>query len=273
MAIPSTWKSKDLVPEWALPHVEEKDGEFVLDVAGYRPKKEVDEFRENNLKLTQKLEELQAKMAEGLSPEEKTKLETEIQTLREKLEAGEHGEKIEELIAQRMTELEVGGRKVKVPKTDAPHLQSQLKALNENATTLASTAETMRAELMKERIGGATLAAMRKIGGFNPRAEDDVVGHVSLRFQMGDDLEAFLPDPDDKEGKTASVGADGKKLTIEGYLRNIVESGEKAGVWVDPPQGARQRIKAGSVPEAERAAPTGSRRIAKGLRSNNLGTA
>jgi len=268
MTLPTKWKTRDEAPEWARDDLKEVNGEFYLDVAGYRPAAEFDDFRQKNLDLTRKLEELQRQREGGLSPEEAAKKEEEIEELRRKLEEGAHGERVEELIEQRLGEIELGDRKIKVLRTDLPHVKAQLKATGEKATKLTDETTVMRRELETERLEGGTRAAMSRIGGFKEPAHDDVVLHVRTVARLDEKFQPYIPDLEqDPEGKTPLVGEDGKPVRIEGYLRQIQEKGTKSGVWFEDPSGpTRRNLRPTSTTGQERGSATGQRRIAKGLR-------
>ncbi len=240
MTLPSRWDSLDQIPEWAKGSVVERDGKFFLDVAGYAPKETVDEFRENNLRLKSELEALHGKLNGAVSAEDAARLQTEIETLRARLEAGEDDKRVQELVQKRIAPVKIGDREVLVDRAHKAVVESVVAGLSKSLSDAEEARSAVAAELARERIEGGTRRALSAIGGYKDAAVDDIVLHVAQRFRMGDDYQPYLPDPNDKEGKLAAVGADGKPVSIESYLRGVREKGTKSGVWFDEPRGPRQ---------------------------------
>ena len=90
MALKFKFKSKDEIPVEQQALYVERDGGWVLDVDGAADKAKLDEFRANNIALTNQLAE-QKKRFEGIDPEQVRKLAEEKQRLEEEqqLKAGE----------------------------------------------------------------------------------------------------------------------------------------------------------------------------------------
>lgn len=264
--LPSAWNSREAVPEALRDFVVEKGGKFVLEgVEGFEPKERVDEFRTNNLRFKEDVERLQGQLKGALSAEDAERLKVELEEAKSKLDAGVYSKRVEELLAQRIATVRIGERDVTVLKSDKPVLETLLKGLSDRESSSSDRLRNLTVELAKERIDGAARAAMASIGGFKENAHDDVVRSVREVFRMGDDFTAFLPDLEaDKEGKVAKVDASGKPLTVEGYLRQIVESGKKGGVWVEEARGPGGKK---VTPAAPKQTDTvhGTSRIARGL--------
>lgn len=280
MAIPSSWKSKEEIPERYLPFLEsgdivEKDGVFNLEVTGMRPKKELDGFRKKTIDTLRQLEELQKSTEGGISSDKKEEMETQIEALRDQIAAGPDDKKVAKLVKDRMTTVEVGGREITVLRTDGPALVASLKKSGVDYATASASLVTVNTELAKERVEGGARSAMTKIGGFKPLAQEGVVEHVSLRFKMGADHQPFLPDPEappPKNGEmpAALADADGANVSIEGYLRGVVEAGTYAGVWTDDPSGPPKTVKPGHL-KAKGDTVSNTSRIARGMEKRAAG--
>ena len=90
MALKFKFKSKDEIPAEQLALYVEHDGTWMLDVDGAADKSKLDEFRANNIALSNQLAE-QKKRFEGIDPEQVRKLGEEKQRLEEaqQLKSGE----------------------------------------------------------------------------------------------------------------------------------------------------------------------------------------
>jgi hypothetical protein len=103
MGLKYAYSKKEDIPEELQKYYTEKGGQWVLDAKGAVPKDRLDEFRENNGKLTKELEELKSKL-EGIDLDkynEMIKSEKDKQT-QDLIKAG----RIEEVINQRVAQVE-----------------------------------------------------------------------------------------------------------------------------------------------------------------------
>ena len=80
MAVKFRFNSKDEVPAALAAYYVERDGAWVLDVDGVVDKSKLDEFRANNITLSNQLAE-QKKRFEGIDPDQVRKLAEEKQRL------------------------------------------------------------------------------------------------------------------------------------------------------------------------------------------------
>lgn len=270
MAIKARWKSKDEAPDWAKDHlVEVTDiegkglGVFTIDAEGLRPKEHVDGFRESKIQLARQLEELQEKTRGSLSAEQAAELQRRIDELNEQASTADE-RKIAEKVKETFVPFKLGDREIRVHKGDKGAFETHLKATTDQLTAAGETGKKQLAELRKERIANAGLLAMKAIGGFKDKAVGDVLLHLDHTFTIGgDNFEAFIPDPDDPT--KPKVDKDQKKVTVETYLRNIVESGERAGVWVEEAKGPNKKL-VPPVPGGDKTPrPTSTDLIKKGI--------
>src|SRR5215475_5166 len=90
MALKYKFKSKEEIPAESQSLYVERDGGWILDVDGAVEKSKLDEFRTNNIALTNQLAE-QKKRFEGIDPDEVKKLAEEKRKLEEsqQLKGGE----------------------------------------------------------------------------------------------------------------------------------------------------------------------------------------
>ncbi len=107
MALKFKIKSKDEVPAEVQALYVERDGALVLDVDGAVDKSKLDEFRANNIALSNQLAE-QQKRFEGIDPDEVRRLADEKRRLEEaqQLKAGETEKVVEARVKAARGELE-----------------------------------------------------------------------------------------------------------------------------------------------------------------------
>lgn len=106
MPLPAVVESLDKVPEAIRGEYEQRDGKFVLrldgEPPGFVPKSRIDEFRENNIRLTREKEQLaaQAERFKDLDPDKAREALAKLRDLEDKKLIDEG--KIDELVAQRV---------------------------------------------------------------------------------------------------------------------------------------------------------------------------
>lgn len=102
MALKPRYKSLDDIPSEMQGFYKEEDGEYVVAIEGLVPKATVDEFRNNNIKLSKEVAKLQETLG-AVDLQEYADLKTERQKLadQELIEAG----KLDELLSQRTERL------------------------------------------------------------------------------------------------------------------------------------------------------------------------
>ena len=253
MTIPSGWKSRDDVPDWAKDHVEEtEDGRFALSVEGMTPSSKIDEFRTNNLQLRKTVEKLEKSLKGSLSASDRTSLETEVQDLKDRLAAGEHDEKIQELVAQRTSRMR-------------DDHQAELTARDDEVAKRDQRLSTVTSRLAKDRIENATLIGIKEVGGVKDGAVDDILANVNRTFSIDEESD-FAPVARDEEGNILR-GKDGvKPLTPAEHLASIKKAGSKAGVWFETADSPPSDRRFGSKKSSSSDSATGRDRIRNALR-------
>jgi len=100
MALKFKHQSKDEIPEAQRALYVERDGAWLLDVEGVADKAKLDEFRTNNIALSNEIKELKQRF-DGIDPEEVRKLAAEKRRLEEEqqIKAGE----VEKVFEKRLT--------------------------------------------------------------------------------------------------------------------------------------------------------------------------
>jgi len=254
MAIPTTWKSVDDLPEWAKPLQEsgdivEKDGVLVLDVQGMRPKGDVDEFRKTNTALKKELEKFQSSMRGGLTPAEAAVQQRKLEELQERLDAGEDDERVTELMTKRLKAIEIDGREVNILRTDAPHVDHILTSLRKTNADLSTDRDALLGDLTEEKIVNGTHTAIAALGDVNTRSVRDVLRYVNSTWKMAKVDDKLIPVKPDleasKDGDLIPVlNAEGKPLSIRDDLESIREGGETN--WFVEPGGPRQKARPGT---------------------------
>ena len=181
MALKFKFKSKDEIPAEQQALYVERDGAWTLDVDGAADKAKLDEFRANNIALSNQLAE-QKKRFEGIDPEEVRKLAEEKQRLEEtqQLKLGE----VEKVLENRL-------------KTARADWDKQFGAVTAERDAL----NTRLASIQIDQ--GVITVATKK--GLRPSAIPDITARARSVFRLVNGAPtAFEPD-----GKTVRVGKDG----------------------------------------------------------------
>src|SRR5512137_3077394 len=181
MALKFKFKSKDEIPTEQQALYVERDGAWMLDVDGAADKAKLDEFRANNIALSNQLAE-QKKRFEGIDPEQVRKLAEEKQRLEEaqQLKSGE----VDKVVEGRL-------------KTAKTEWDKQLAAV-------ASERDSLNARLTAIQIDQGVVAAATK-RGLRASAIPDVTARARNVFRLVNGV----PTAFEADGKTVRVGKDG----------------------------------------------------------------
>jgi len=181
----------DEVPAEARGFYVEKDGAFVLDVAGVADKARLDEFRANNITLANELKALQQRFA-GINPDEVRQLAAEKQRLEEErqLKAGELDKVVESRIKGLKAEWE------------------------QQVTSLTTERDALNTRLVKVQIDQGVITAATK-RGLRPSAIPD----ITARARQVCRLVQGVPQVVEADGQTVRYGRDGvSPMTLEEWV-------------------------------------------------------
>ena len=195
MALKFKFKSKDEIPADQQALYVERDGAWTLDVDGAADKSKLDEFRANNIALSNQLAE-QKKRFEGIDPEQVRKLAEEKQRLEEaqQLKTGE----VDKVVENRL----------KVAKTE----------WDKQFAAVASERDSLNARLTGIQIdqGVITVATKR---GLRPTAIPDITARARTVFRLVDGA----PRAFESDGQTVRVGKDGiTPMTLDEWVEQQV---------------------------------------------------
>ena len=181
MALKFKVKSKDEIPAGLETHYVERDGAWVLDADGVADKSKLDEFRANNIALSNQLAEHQ-KRFEGIDPDEVRRLSDEKHRLEEaqQLKAGETEKVVEARVAA------VRG-----------DLQKQV-------SVLTSERDALNSRLVTIQIDQGVVAAASK-RGLRATAIPDITSRARSVFRLVNGV----PTAFEADGQTVRVGKDG----------------------------------------------------------------
>jgi hypothetical protein len=191
MALKFKFKSKEEIPAESQSLYVERDGGWMLDVDGAVEKSKLDEFRANNITLTNQLAE-QKKRFEGIDPEEVKKLVEEKRKLEEaqQLKGGE----VEKVVEGRM----------KNAKTE---WDKQFNAVTAERDTLNSRLTAIQIDQ------GVITVATKK--GLKPTAIPDITARARVVFRLVDGA----PRAYEADGQTVRVGKDGiTPMTLDEWV-------------------------------------------------------
>src|ERR1035437_3659001 len=177
MAVKFRFNSKDEVPAVLAAYYVERDGAWILDVDGVVDKSKLDEFRANNIALSNQLAE-QKKRFEGIDPDQVRKLAEEKQRLEEaqQLKGGEVDK--------------VGENSLQTAKTEG----------DKQFAAVTSERDTLNARLTAIQIDqGVTTVATKR--GLRPTAIPDITARARNVFRVVD-------------GAPRAYEADGQTLRI-----------------------------------------------------------
>jgi hypothetical protein len=188
MALKSRLKSLDEVPEEARPLYVEQDGEFFLPVEGMVPKEKLDEFRNSNIELKKKNEELTTRF-DGVDPDVFRELSAKAQKERDKklIDAG----KFDEMVGERVSAVKAG-------------FEKERKGLEEDHRKLTVQLEGLL-------IDNAVRDAAAK-SGVRSGAVDDVLLRARQVFKIIDGRAIAY------EGDKQIFGATGNPITVTEYI-------------------------------------------------------
>lgn len=195
MALKYKFKSKDEIPAEQQGLYVERDGSWVLDVDGAVDKSKLDEFRTNNITLSNQLAE-QRKRFEGIDPDEVRRVADEKRRLEEaqQLKAGEAEKVVEARVAA------VRG-----------DLQKQVSALTSERDALNSRLVTIQIDQ------GVVAAATKR--GLRGSAIPDITARARNVFR----LVGGVPTAFEADGQTVRLGKDGgAAMTLDEWVEQQV---------------------------------------------------
>ena len=195
MALKFKIKSKDEVPADVQALYVERDGALVLDIDGAVDKSKLDEFRANNITLSNQLAE-QRKRFEGIDPDEVRRLAEEKQRLEEaqQLKAGETEKVVEARVKAARGELE------------------------KQVSTLASERDALNSRLVTIQIDQGVVAAATK-RGLRGTAIPDITARARNVFRLVNGV----PTAFEADGQTVRVGKDGSAaMTLDEWVEQQV---------------------------------------------------
>ena len=191
MALKFKFKSKDEIPAEQQALYVERDGAWMLDVDGVVDKSKLDEFRANNITLSNQLAE-QKKRFEGIDPDEVRKLAEEKQRLEEaqQLKSGE----VDKVVENRL-------------KTAKAEWDKQFNAV-------ASQRDSLNARLTAIQIDQGVIGSATK-RGLRPTAIPDITARARTVFRLVDGA----PRAYEADGQTVRVGKDGiTPMTLDEWV-------------------------------------------------------
>jgi len=191
MALKFKFKSKDEVPAEQQALYVERDGAWVLDVDGAVEKSKLDEFRANNIALSNQLAE-QKKRFEGIEPDEVRKLAEEKQRLEEaqQIKSGE----VDKVVESRL-------------KTAKAEWDKQFSAVS-------GERDTLKAGLTAIKIDQGVITSATK-RGLRPTAIPDITARARTVFKLVDGA----PRAYEADGQTVRVGKDGiTPMTLDEWV-------------------------------------------------------
>jgi hypothetical protein len=192
MALKFRFKSKDEIPAEQQALYVERDGAWLLDVEGAVDKTKLDEFRANNITLSNQLAE-QKKRFEGIEPDEVRKLVEEKQRL-ELLAQGHKPEEVEKIVENRL-------------KTAKSEWDKQFAGVTAERDTLNSRLTAIQIDQ------GVTTVATKR--GLRPTAIPDITARARVVFRLVDGA----PRAYEADGKTVRVGKDGMTpMTLDEWV-------------------------------------------------------
>ncbi len=195
MALKFKVKSKDEIPAGLETHYVERDGAWVLDADGVAEKAKLDEFRANNIALSNQLAE-QQKRFEGIDPDEVRRLAEEKRRLEEaqQLKAGE---------TEKVVEARVKAARGEVEK--------QLSAV-------VSERDALNSRLVSIQIDQGVVAAASK-RGLRATAMPDITARARNVFRLVNGV----PTAFEADGQTVRVGKDGSTaMTLDEWVEQQV---------------------------------------------------
>lgn len=157
MPLKFRFAKKEEIPSEQQSFYVEREGAWVLDCDGVVEKVRLDEFRNNNVALKAKLDEL-TKRFEGIDPETARNLAEEKKALEDQIKAGTGGE-IDKVIVAR------------------------LKPLQDQLTLITTERETLNRQLKEKQVNEAVLASATK-RGLRASAHEDIILRASRSIKI-----------------------------------------------------------------------------------------
>jgi len=191
MALKFKFKTKEEIPAESQSLYVERDGGWLLDVDGAVEKSKLDEFRTNNITLSNQLAE-QRKRFEGIDPEEVKKLAEEKRKLEEaqQLKGGE----VDKVVENRL-------------KTAKTEWDKQFNAVTAERDVLNSRLTAIQIDQ------GVITVATKK--GLRPTAIPDITARARVVFRLVDGA----PRAYEADGQTVRVGKDGiTPMTLDEWV-------------------------------------------------------
>jgi len=191
MALKFKTKTKDEIPADQQAFYVERDGAWVLDVDGAVDKSKLEEFRSNNIALSNQLAE-QKKRYEGIDPDEVRKLAEEKQRLEEaqQIKSGE----VDKVVESRL-------------KTAKTEWDKQLAAVSGERDALMSSLTAIKIDQ------GVITVATKK--GLRPTAIPDITARARTVFRLVDGA----PRVYEADGQTVRAGKDGiTPMTLDEWV-------------------------------------------------------
>jgi hypothetical protein len=195
MALKFKFKSKEEIPADQQALYVERDGAWMLDVDGAVDKSKLDDFRANNITLSNQLAE-QKKRFEGIDPDQVRKLAEEKQRLEEaqQLKGGE----VDKVVENRL-------------KTAKAEWDKQFSAVT-------SERDSLNGRLTAIQIDQGVLTAATK-RGLRPTAIPDITARARTVFKLVDGA----PRAYETDGQSVRVGKDGMTpMTLDEWVEQQV---------------------------------------------------
>ena len=195
MALKFKFKSKDEIPADQQALYVERDGAWCLDVDGVADKSKLDEFRANNIALSNQLAE-QKKRFEGIDPEQVRKLGEEKQRLEEaqQLKSGEVDKVVEGRLRTAKTEWD------------------------KQFSAVTSERDSLNARLTAIQIDQGVITTATK-RGLRPTAIPDITARARTVFRLVDGA----PRAYEADGQTVRIGKDGMTpMTLDEWVEQQV---------------------------------------------------
>lgn len=174
-----SFEKKDSIPEGLQDYAKEENGKWTIDVA---PKVKLDEFRENNIKLSQERDEWANKASryESIVGEDPDKFNEELGELRKTKSQVEDGklkgsDAIEKEVLARVDALKKG-------------YEEQLQDAGKKLATAAQERDAYKGMYTQTRLDAAvTQAVLSEDSGLNPQAMPDILSRAREIFTVGND--------------------------------------------------------------------------------------
>lgn len=214
MALKLVYNSKAEVPEAMVSMYVEKDGKWILDIGDMVPagelasmRSKVDEFRTNNLSLTEKLADFDGKTI--LSTEDQAefdRLKKQSQDIEDKnlIDAG----KIDELLANKTEQM----------RADYDAKLTSLTSSLSDAKEIAAKHQGRLSKVLVESQVGRMISASKNtpVAG----ALDDIFARAGMVWKVNKEGELEAQNPDGSQ----MYGAEAKALTMDEWLVSTVKS-------------------------------------------------